>query len=417
MRNKTAYFIFFGIIILGVIIIEFFSPKELNWRPSFSQKHKWPYGAYALRQTLPDIAGGNTIINVDSTAYQFLGNGFDSIYANVDKYTYVIIDEYARIDESDLIELLGFVSKGNKVFISSNGFSNLLMDTLFTNYSYTYIPMPQFGLVDNDKTFITTRMANPEFGEKHYRFNYGRFGYYLNFWDHENTTVLGFEDSTYVNYLKVKFGEGEFYLHCSPFAFTNINFLEGSNHKYAAKVFSYFNDTNIIWDEHYKSTSKHSLSPFQVILTNENLTWGLYLITAGIIAMFVFGIKRRQRIIPVIPSPRNTTVDFVKTISELYFNSATHKSLAGKKIKHFREFIRTRFYINIREFNTNEIIALAGKTGMTEKKVAKLFSLIREIQSLSFLSTDQLIELNNMMQEFYKKGKYGTTKRAPAEWI
>jgi hypothetical protein len=45
----------------------------------------------------------------------------------------------------------------------------------------------------------------------------------------------------------------------------------------------------------------------------------------------VFEAKRRQRIIPIIDVPQNTSVIFVKTIGQLYFNKKEHLTIAQRK--------------------------------------------------------------------------------------
>ena len=53
----------------------------------------------------------------------------------------------------------------------------------------------------------------------------------------------------------------------------------------------------------------------------------------------IFNAKRRQRVVPIINPLPNTTLDFTKTIGNLYYQEGNHQNIVDKKIIYFLEKI------------------------------------------------------------------------------
>ena len=75
----------------------------------------------------------------------------------------------------------------------------------------------------------------------------------------------------------------------------------------------------------------------------------------------VFEMKRKQRIIPVINPLANTTLEFVGTIGDLYYQSAEHKNIAEKRIHFLMDQIRAKYWINTDKLDEIFIQTLSPK--------------------------------------------------------
>jgi len=95
-------------------------PKPINWFPSFTKKHKIPYGTHVLFQSLPDLFPNSNIESIQQSPYTLLKN--KKLNAS-----YLFIDENVNIDNESFYKLMNFVSEGNNVFISTTKFD---IDTL-----------------------------------------------------------------------------------------------------------------------------------------------------------------------------------------------------------------------------------------------------------------------------------------------
>ena len=226
-----------------------------------------------------------------------------------------------------------------------------------------------------------------------------------------NTTILGTVttkdeddfDETNPNFIKVNVGEngGQFILHTNPFAFTNYH-LMADKADYAATVLSYLPKQQIIWDNNYKSGRKVITSPLRFILNNPALKWAFYISLFGLILFVIFRGKRTQRIIPVINKLENATVDFTKTIGELYYQHGDFSNIIEKKINYFLEFVRSHYYLDTNQLNQNFIEKLAAKSSNTKEDAKALVDYLVFLKSKTNHSEQELIELNKKIEHFTK---------------
>jgi cation transport regulator ChaC len=119
----------------------------------------------------------------------------------------------------------------------------------------------------------------------------------------------------------------------------------------------------------------------------------------GLLLFILFEAKRRQRIIPVIKPLANTTLEFVRTISNMYWQARDHKAIAEKKIVFFIDQVRQRYYLP-HEINTVFIELLAKKSGQSLDETQKLFALIAMIQNSNSLAERTLWELNKELEKY-----------------
>ncbi|MBP2834270.1 DUF4350 domain-containing protein, partial [Aquimarina sp. U1-2] len=148
--------------------------------------------------------------------------------------------------------------------------------------------------------------------------------YFFSSFDSINYTILGHSktDKKRVNFIKVPFGEGNILLHTEPKAFTNYHILKDDRYQYVESALSYLPDDDVYFDSYSKRQT-----PYGDAEQESNLTWFLdqlsfrwawYTAIIFMILFMIFNAKRRQRIIKIIKPLQNTSLAFVKTISNLY---------------------------------------------------------------------------------------------------
>ena len=116
----------------------------------------------------------------------------------------------------------------------------------------------------------------------------------------------------------------------------------------------------------------------------------------------IFNAKRRQRIVNVIKPLKNTTVDFAKTIGNLYYETKDHDNLIDKKITYFLEYIRRVYHLDTQIFDDKFIKNLSLKSGKNETDIKKLVNKIAYLKSKSNCNEADLLELNKAIEDFYK---------------
>ena len=396
-RTKIILGIFVAVL-LGIIITEVARPKPLNWSPSYTANDKIPFGCYVLYEELPTLFPDATIERADQTAYSVLFERDSTVRAN-----YIFINGGLNFDQQETNKLLDFVYSGNDVFMAATFFGYPLSDTLNLELTSDY---------EVRQDTIHLNLANTAFGTQQYAMDRGHFKTHFISVDTLNTTVLGhlsykekdFINGGYIrhqeiNYIKVKFGEGYFYLNSTPQAFTNY-YLLNNNQQYAANTFSYLETGHIIWDNYEKAGKVVIDSPMRFVLNQIPLKWAYYLTILGLILFVIFKAKREQRIIPVINPLTNTSIDFAKTIGGLYYQHRDYTDLISKKLNYFLEFIRSRYYLNTSTVSDKTATDLAAKSGKTLKETKSLLDFIVYLKNKPVHSEKDLIELNKKIAAF-----------------
>ena len=123
----------------------------------------------------------------------------------------------------------------------------------------------------------------------------------------------------------------------------------------------------------------------------------------GLILFVIFRGKRVQRIIPVITKLENSTVDFTRTIGELYYQHGDFTNIIDKKIQYFLEFVRTNYYLDTNQLNPSFIDKLAAKSSNTKESTKSLVDYLVFLKSKTNHSEQELIELNKKIEHFTKQ--------------
>lgn len=409
-RSTIIYLVFVGLLLVLYFVVQTSKPAESNktsWASSFSSFHDQPYGTKLVHDLLIDIFPESEIRLIQKTAYQAVDSTFLS------KKAYIVINNNFEIDKWDTGALLKFVHKGNHVLIAAENFSRSLKDSLhFLNETFSFsFDLKQEQAESQDSTlanFSDSALQNT-IGYNFYANNTKGF---FNEYDDNTTEVLATNNQGFANVIRIPHGTGSFILCSSPYLLTNYHLLYENHHDFISKVFSHIPEgTDILWDEYYKVDYQRALAmnngsgsgDLSFILGEPELAWAWYLIVAAMLLYILVERKRKQRIIPIVKPHANLTVDFVRTIGGLYFQSQNHKNIAEKKIKVFLEYIRARYFLKTHNINQDFIESLAGKSNIPVGDLRALFNMILRVQKNETISEERLVDLNEMIDRFYER--------------
>ncbi|HNP06071.1 MAG TPA: hypothetical protein PKN99_00515, partial [Cyclobacteriaceae bacterium] len=170
---------------------------------------------------------------------------------------------------------------------------------------------------------------------------------------------------------------------------------------FASQSLSYLKEQKLVWTEFYHLGRMEAGTPLRFILTQESLTWAYSITITSILLLILFESKRKQRVIPIIPPIKNTTLEFASTIGNLYYQRGDHKNIAEKKIVFFFDTLRSRFHLSMTSID--DLSHVARKTGNDEKSTSILFENIQNIQKKHEITSEELIALNKQIEDFIKK--------------
>lgn len=395
MRQKNNHYLAFGVCAAFVLylIILVLTPEPISWALSFSKNDNIPFGNKLLFEEMACLFPDKEIQTCHTPAYNY----FQEL--PLKQTNLIIINNEFEPDTFDRAKLMEMVFKGSNIFIAAAEFSSAFKDELGFELNEEF----NLHMLTNDS--ISLNLVNPKLNN-YYGYNYQKAYSNISFVDYDTlyTTVLGIDTNAKTNFIKTKFGEGNFFINTNPLAFTNYNLLQENNYEYAFKCLSYLPlNKEVVWDEYYKQKKLRSNSELHYILSQKALKYAWYILLFGVVTYLVFGAKRKQRAIPVFAAPKNTTLTFIETIGRLYFKRKNHLDIAQKKFKYFLEFIRTKYYIQTSEINDNTIEEISNKCNMPIKSIKKLFSLAERLHSGLSYTEEDLEQLSKNIEFIYQR--------------
>ena len=385
MKRDLKYYLVLASCLLALVLLEVLTPPALDWSPSFAAADKVPYGTHVLFQLLPYLFPDRSLEVMHQPIYSVL-QGRECTRTN-----YLFINDEVDLDAAEAELLLGFVEAGNHVFIAAQQFKGSLGDKLNIDTRRELFPSDS----------LATDFVNPALKGEGYRYKPGTAAHYFSSFDSTRTTVLGLNDRDQVNFIKVRRGQGAFWLNSIPLAFTNYNLLAGDRADYAFKALSHLPVQDALWDEYYKAGRPQTTTPMRYVLKRAPLKWAFYLGAIALLAFIAFEGRRKQRPIPVIEPPANHTLEFVETVGRLYYQQRDHKNIAAKKTRYFLEYLRTHLGLDAPYPSPEWSARLGQKTGLPAADIAALFDCLQRVETADSIDDGELSKLNERIEHFY----------------
>lgn len=387
-----------------------FSNKEkINWQVTLANDDKNPYGSYLAFQSLESYFPNKLIETLPrGFRYTSIDEGINS-HKN-QKQLLVLLGLDLFVAESELESLLSFARKGNEVLIfcssldpkienafgcykQARGLEEIKLSD--DNTGRQNIGALSLQLKNNDKTYgYEGRSLQGYFQIKNLHTNSERANNDL-FATLPDT--LGFFKST-PNFIKYNIGLGHITFHAAPLVMSNYFLLQKNNRQYLDGIWQTIPaDINAVyWNDYFKHSGEGS--NLGVLWKYPATRWALIIAAITLLVYVVFESKRRQRIIPVIEKPENSSVSFIETVGRLYYNTGDHNNIAEKMIQHFLEWVRLSYHLNTNELNEHFTTQLANKSGLDIIDAQHVVHSIHNIR-LRNISVDEMT-LSRLHQQF-----------------
>ena len=425
MRKIYTYGLVFCLVVLSAC--RGCNEKQLpSLKETYQQNDKKPFGGYVAFKEF-EIIKEQTSINVLTGPFidlwdiiqneegedEKVNEEEEEEYEPAKNTVYFLITKNLLLDAYDINMLLSFADKGNDLFISADYIQPEFLEKIHCIVERR--PEVQAEAIGKmDDSFVMDFDEDEEYQNK-YGYYYYPFLNSIRF-EKKSGTILGYNEMNQPNYIVLKYGKGQIYLHVAPRAFSNYFLMTGENLDYYKYVLSTlpFNPKYYIWDEYYKlppkrreqqDSGKSNFSTFRVINNHPSLLRAFWVTVAAMLLFVLFNMKRKQRPIPQIPSNTNATVEFTETIGRLYLQHKDNKNIAEKQVTYFLEKIRNNYFINTSEINDEFLNSLAGKSGVELSGVKDLFGLIKKILAKETVTDDELLQLNDKITHFNKNRK------------
>lgn len=436
MTNKMKIII--GVLLALLLIISFVNTNKrepINWTESYHLRDKIPFGLYVFDQEKhqffkPENEEVYKIINespyyyfypenetyeedeetYDEEVYESATNEvgatensadnvniIDTTTSNIEYNDYghlLYIRNKQDHDDGSVQSILEYVKTGGLAFFSATDFSKTLLDSLKIDMIYEYTPDTDFVFGFYDKKLKNSTC----------KYNKGTYGHYFSKIDSTTSKPLGFQmknNQKKTNFIVTNYGQGQIYLHSQPVVFTNYYMLKPANYDYLSNLFKNISANDWIWfvkDQEIESMQSISQNKLRFISEHPALKWAYWLLWLTLILFLIFNSKRKQRIVPVIKPLENTTIDFTKTISNLYFQEKNYKIIIRKKIIYFLEKVRTTYYLDTSKLDDEFALKLAHKSGKNEDDIKKLIKIIVDLKNRGVFYETDLTTLNQALE-------------------
>lgn len=441
-RSDIIVIIITGLTAVALIIffMNLNRKPHFNWYPNYRAASDEPYGASILSELLTNYFPDEDLDIATTDIMQKLNSreGGHKVY--------LFIGEYPFYNDSALYALSDFVADGNDALLSIDQIPLELSKKIIQGEEGLYGQVDTTYYIDNfgdtnfmmqpvfadDKTSlgefispgITMNFRAPEFrSNAGYRFVYHYKEDPEDFtWNHflpdylktaPDAEQLGTLESAFLcNFIKVPYGNGNFYFHTNPIVFTNLFMLQEDKVEYASKILSYLEPGDIIWDQYSFSVKPEDPNndnqgegPLKYILSQTSLRWAWYTILAGMAIFLLFRTKRMQQSIPVMEPNENKSLEFVQTIGRMYFIRRQHHHLVVQKMKLFQHFIQERYQLHAQVQDQAFMQKLHMKSEIPLADIEALYELARSLEAKSTVKDEDLITLHNTLDHFYKHCK------------
>lgn len=398
--GKTIKLYLAGIffLVLIILLIDTFRVKPTNWKPTYYLDNKNAFDLYVFNREIKNIIPENRIKRILSTPYEYIQDQTGTV-------TYLMIRQNMYFIGDTVI--LEKVKEGSNLFVSSENFVRNITDSLGLNYTEADSDL---SLKKLDMLRLSLTNKNWSKADYHMKPVNNTFAFVEA--DSGTTTILGTEKlpdgKIYPNFLKIKYGKGYVYIHNQPQVFTNHALLsEKSSAGYVAHLLSYIpNDRPVVWFVQGQTSNPNAPKTetgLSVVFRYPALRAVWLLLIYGLLLYILFNSKRRQRIVPVIKPLRNTTVEFVQTIGNLYYQQGNVPNIIDKKIVFFLDRIRTNYFIDTSRLDERFTERLRSKSEKNIELITEIVEFINKFRKNKTAEKNDLIHLNKLIEEFWDK--------------
>jgi len=368
--------------------------KKVDWSPTYNEEKTKPLDTKVFFDQLPNWFKGNEITTLYTTFYEYESELTDKEY--YENKNYISVSGNYSIDQPSFEALLEYIKQGNQALIVAHNFPKFMKDTLGFDLDYNRVKLREVkkgAYLEHldDSLYFTLKQP---YGEAFVK-------------DSTNVKRLGYSYNEFCesqsNFVGIPYYDGIFYLHTVPELFSNYQILEAENSIYIDNIVSFLPQLPILFDKNIKIDPELNKGPLTFILSTPPLKWSYYLVLITMGLFMIFNAKRRQRIIPIIEPLKNTTTEFVQTVSTLHLESEDYNGIIQKNIIYFLEHIRTKYHLPTDKLNSDFITKLSKKSGKPLEEVEQLITMVIKMKVHKFGTPKPLKKLNTELEKFYKK--------------
>lgn len=407
--------IMFGLSILHLAV----QPKPFNWYVGLQNYSKEPFGTYVFFNQIDSLFPNHLVKRLrnedldnyyseDSVLDSLKGIILDTSYLSdryiiedgelvsqplkADTFNYLGLSNFMSGSQESLKRLFRHIRLGNSAQLYAHQFSFDLLHALDLEVNYTDTTSVSANNLKKQYAFETT-------GKRKFKLKaYPRFVYFSDY--PENAEILVSNKLDQVVGVKYKIGRGELSLFTIPTVLSNYEILYGDST--AAGIFlAQLPQRDTYWSQglsfDYNQEEKSLLS---FIHAQPALKMAYYLLLITVLSYLVFRIFRMKRLSKSYFLPKNLSLEFVHTISNLHQRRKDYRAILRKKMYYLKFSIKQKYQLEATKVNESFMMSLSRHSGLPFSEIKALFGKYADVMKAEIINEPEFFELCQRFQIF-----------------
>ncbi len=396
-RNRIIAIVLAAIILVFTfvfLITEYREVSAYEWAERYNFEDEEPQGLYIFKEVttryfseIPVEVNSDLIdtLNGSNLYIQFVPRG---------------------INDEVVDTLVSIASAGNDVLIIGDSLNNRLIDTAphFFEDTFLFDSTLVFNFTDSDiasDTNFSYKFHAVEFDENSNDINYLIRGID---WEEDQEYVRVAAADSLALMVSFPIGEGRIFYHVNKDLFYNYSYRQTEMFDYTQRLLAHFDPEHIYLLNPlmiYGSGNINHRNPLEFIMSEPALKAAYFLLILGTLLYVFFGGKRKQKIIPVMEKNENTSLEYIETVSQLFYQQDQHKKLVAHMKNIFFHKMQKKFFVAPDDPNYVKVLAKKSKISATELQY--IIHRFKEMDSNFSFTSDELASLNQRLETVYKE--------------
>ena len=392
--------IFLGVCLVLLVMLQIRTGGDYSWEPSFEEISTDPLGSKLFVEWLRTQVDVSDEVN-DGRLAETL-NSIDT------STTIFFLTERFEPDEGSLSALLSYIREGGSAIIAARHLPDTLEsefeivtrsvygDGRMRDMADTSYRFEQSGVVV-EKGFMWPRRAFAWSGDTAGVYNDDSTDYGP--WE---PMIIGTYGSMIMG--RRPYGEGDVTLIRNPQLLTNYAMLYDGLSQYTVATVNHLRDKPLLLDQHYKPKKSNRQGLLFTVGEYPALRFAYTTAFVAAIAFVILGMRRRQRPIPTVAPPLNTSIEFATTIAQMYEVGDTNREIAARMADQVSRVIRRRtgLRLGVDPIRTDHV---AQALGIPEETIKAIVAEINEIHAGTWdNSAESFRAFHQRIQPIIEKG-------------
>ncbi len=387
---------------LGFLFFEIRKAPDYKWQQTFDYEDEKPMGLFVFKELVTRYFDGVDYEIQEEYKDTSAINGL-YIYGK-DSYNSISIDSVINI-----------IDKGNDVFIFSEFVPYAINDTIDNYYTsdYQFSDTLSFNFKNDSLAFDSALIY--QFVDHDFEIHNQTYHILSPSYNESDEFHLVSANDSLLLYISIPFENGNLYYHMLPQLFFNHSYRQPQMFEYTEKVLSYLDPEYIVFLNTLSIKERQPTEhPLQFIMSSPPLKAAYYLFILGLFLYAVFGGKRRQKVIPITDKNENTSLEYIETVSQLFYQQNQHEKLVSHMKSIFYHKMEQKYFI--KKDNPNYLEILTKKSKISKTDLQYILDRFRNLDENYSFHADQMVSLNKRIEQVYafiNKNKGGNSHQKP----